>query len=256
MSRFADDDSLFSVDQDRNAPANPEVIHIDDTGSRVSDMLVEEYAEEVIVEEGQEQPEQESVVGEETPWQHIGIRERHEVEREVDLMVLMLGWESNFARLAICNWRLETVLPFGRTACFCGKHRWFFAHNFAVPELVARQVSQDAVAVFLCCNKVLWPMILDQQLSTGLVRFAWRAERPLTGELPTLLPETGKFLTDRFDRLYHQFLHRDGHNFNQVSRSNMWLGWGNRCGEIITIDDSVSVSSDRDSEYRGSEMSS
>ena len=51
-----------------------------------------------------------SVVGEEAPWQHIGIHERHEVEREVDLMVLMVGWESNFARLAICNWRLETVL--------------------------------------------------------------------------------------------------------------------------------------------------
>ena len=68
MSRFADDDSLFSVDQDRNAPANPEIIHIDDTGSRVSDMLVEEYAEEIILEENLEQPEQGSVVREEAPW--------------------------------------------------------------------------------------------------------------------------------------------------------------------------------------------
>ena len=61
-------------------------------------MLVEEYTEEIIVEEGQEQPEQGSVVREEAPWQHIRIREHHKVEREVDLMVLMLGWESNFAR--------------------------------------------------------------------------------------------------------------------------------------------------------------
>ena len=124
-----------------------------------------------------------------------------------------------------------------------------------MPELVARQVSQDAVVMFLCCNRVLWPMVLDQQLPAGLVKFVWRAERPLTGELPTLLPETGKFLTDRFNRLYHQFLHRDGGNFNQVSRGNMWLGWGNRCGEIITIDDSVSVDSGRDSEYHGTKMS-
>ena len=258
MSLFVDDNSLFSRDSaesDRNAPEDPEVVDVDDAGSRVSNMIVEEYAERVLGQEHQEQLQEGSVVGDQAPWQHISIRERNEVEREVDLMVMMLGWNSNFARLSICNWRLETVLPFGRTACICGQHRWFFAHNYEVPELVARQITENAVAVFLCCNKVLWPMILDQNLATGLAVFVWRAQRPLTGELPTLLPETGKFLTDRFNRLYHQFLHRDGSNFHGVSRANMWLGWGNRCGEIITIDDSVSVNSDGDSEYCGSEMS-
>ena len=128
MPFFDDDSSLFSRDSaepDRNAPEDPEVVDVDDAGSRISNMIVEEYVEGVMGQEHQEQFEEGSVVGNQAPWQHISIRERDEVEREVDLMVMMLGWSSNFARLSICNWRLETVLPFGRTACICGKQCWF-----------------------------------------------------------------------------------------------------------------------------------
>ena len=91
MPLFVDDDDPLFL---RDGAEDPETVHVDDAGSKVSNMIVEEYSEEVMGQDNQEQFEQGSVVGDQAPWQHVSISECNEVEREVDLMVMMLHLRS------------------------------------------------------------------------------------------------------------------------------------------------------------------